>query len=306
MVMKSLSLVFLMAVLGVQCTEWQGVGEPCPGDVLSIRQVDNPGNIGDIYLVQAPDGTATLVDTGCPTTGESVLIPALEQFGVRRLKQIIITHQHTDHIGGLPALLADPEIDIGQILWAPIPDEFLAKYAPDEYRIELPFSKVALEMAARRDISVRELVLGESLDFGGGVTGKVIGMPRPTIEVPGYVNNNSVVFRLQYGDFSMLFTGDQQREEEEWLLGIGETIVSDVLKVGHHGGNGSTCPQFLDTVKPQVAMTTSPEWVATMPLVAEVTAMLKKRGIPYFPSWQFGTLTLWSNGNVFGIVLERK
>ena len=77
MVMKSLSLVFLMAVLGVQCAEWQGVGEPCPGNVLSIRQVDNPGNIGDIYLVQAPDGTATLVDTGCPTTGESVLIPAL-------------------------------------------------------------------------------------------------------------------------------------------------------------------------------------------------------------------------------------
>ena len=299
-----LLILLMVTATGLGAAEWKGLADSFPAAALKIRQVDNPGKIGDIYVIQAPDGKTTLVDTGWNSTGESVLIPALERFDIHHIDQVIITHQHDDHIGGLPALLADPELDVGQILWSPIPDEYLAKYAPAEYQNELPYSQAALAMAARRRIPVRALQLGETLDFGGGVTGEVLAVARPETQVRSYVNNNSVVFRLKHGDFSMLFVGDQEREEEEWLLASGAQIASDTLKVGHHGGNGSTCPHFLDAVNPKVAVVTSPEWVASMPLVVEVTGMLKERGIPYFRSWEYGTLTIWSDGKAFGIVLE--
>ena len=304
MALKLLLGIVMTTFLCLPAAEWQGVSAALPEASLRIRQVDNPDQIGDIYIIQAPDGTATLVDTGCANTAEDVLLPALAQFGVKRLAQVIISHQHDDHIGGLPALLADPEIEIGQILWSPIPPVTMAHLAPAEHRDELPYSIAAQALAARRGIPFREVHVGDVLDLGQGVSATVLAVARPDVNVPSYVNNNSIVFRLQHGDFSMLFTGDQCYEEEEWLLGTGAQVASDILKVGHHGGNRSTGAGFLDAVHPKVAVTTSPAWVATMASPAEVTAMLQARRIPYFRSWEYGTLTICSDGRGFHIVLK--
>lgn len=304
MAMKLLLNIVMTAFFCLPAAEWQGVGAALPEATLRIRQIDNPDQIGDIYIIQAPDGTTTLVDTGCANTAEDVLLPALQQFGVKRIAQVIISHQHDDHIGGLPALLADPEIEIDQILWSPIPPETMARLAPAEFRHELPYSTAAQALAARRGVPFRAVHVGEVLNFGEGVNATVLAIARPDVDVPSYVNNNSIVFRLQYGDFSMLFTGDQCYEEEEWLLETGAQVVSDILKIGHHGGNRSTSARFLDAVRPKVAVTTTPAWVATMPMPAEVTAMLQARRIPYFRSWEYGTLTICSDGKRFRIVLK--
>ena len=305
MAMRLLPPMMMTALLCMGGAAWQGVGEAFPAPSLRIRQIDNPQQIGDIYIIQAPDDTTTLVDTGYDNTAEDVLLPALARFGVRRIAQVIITHQHDDHIGGLAPLLADPEIEVGQILWSPIPAATMAKLAPAEYKNELPFSTAAMELAARRGIPVREVRLGETLNLGEGVSATVFGVARPDVEVPSYVNNNSIVFQLRHGDFTMLFTGDQCYEEEDWVMENSWPVASDILKIGHHGGNRSTSARFLDAVKSAVAVTTSPAWVAAMPMPTEVTAMLKARNIPYFRSWEYGTLTICSDGSRFRIVLDR-
>ena len=68
------------------------------------------------------------------------------------------------------------------------------------------------------------------------------------------VDNGSVVARVSYGARSFLLTGDLFAEGERWLIGSGQRLDSDVLKVGHHGSRSSTTQAFVDAVSPVVAV----------------------------------------------------
>jgi competence protein ComEC len=67
-------------------------------------------------------------------------------------------------------------------------------------------------------------------------------------------NANSVVLRLSYGNFAMLFTGDAEAETEAEILKAGGKVQAQVLKVGHHGSRYATSDEFLNAVKPQAAI----------------------------------------------------
>ena len=71
------------------------------------------------------------------------------------------------------------------------------------------------------------------------------------------LNNNSVVLRLVYGQVSFLLTGDIAAAGEEALLAQPEELRSTVLKVAHHGSDGSTTPALLEAVRPAVAVITA-------------------------------------------------
>lgn len=68
------------------------------------------------------------------------------------------------------------------------------------------------------------------------------------------INNNSLVFRLEYGRFRMLFTGDAGSEAEARILASRADLHADVLKVGHHGSAYSSAPEFIRAVAPSVAV----------------------------------------------------
>ena len=63
-----------------------------------------------------------------------------------------------------------------------------------------------------------------------------------------------MVLRFEYGDFSILFTGDIGFESEEALIYSGADIDADILKVGHHGSAYSTSSAFLERVSPETAV----------------------------------------------------
>jgi hypothetical protein len=73
------------------------------------------------------------------------------------------------------------------------------------------------------------------------------------------INGNSVTFKLVYGEFSMLFTGDHNEESEHDLLQMFrdsdrlEALRSDVLKVRHDGSRHSI-KAFFDAVNPVVSV----------------------------------------------------
>ena len=73
-------------------------------------------------------------------------------------------------------------------------------------------------------------------------------------EVTDGGNEDSVVLRLEYGDLSVLYTGDIGFESEEELIRAGALIDSDILKVGHHGSAYSTSYEFLESVSPDTAV----------------------------------------------------
>lgn len=72
------------------------------------------------------------------------------------------------------------------------------------------------------------------------------------------INNNSIVCKLYYKDFSILFTGDIEEEAEREILETYkenlEILNSTILKVAHHGSNTSTTQDFLNAVKPKIAL----------------------------------------------------
>ena len=72
------------------------------------------------------------------------------------------------------------------------------------------------------------------------------------------LNNNSLVCKLIYKNFSMLFTGDiEEIAEKEILRKYNNNLSllkSTVLKVAHHGSKTSSCIDFLNAVKPKIAL----------------------------------------------------
>ena len=68
---------------------------------------------------------------------------------------------------------------------------------------------------------------------------------------PDRENNNSVIVRIDYGDFSMLFTGDAEEEQRDWLVGNHPALLDvDVLKASHHGADNGVLDTWLNAVTP--------------------------------------------------------
>ena len=72
------------------------------------------------------------------------------------------------------------------------------------------------------------------------------------------LNNNSIVCKLNYKNFSMLFTGDIEEIAEQQILQTYKNNIkvlnSTVLKIAHHGSKTSSIPEFLKVINPKVAL----------------------------------------------------
>lgn len=223
-----------------------------PTHTLRITAID----VGqaDAILVQTPNGHALLVDAGgrlergAPTggvsvaeaVGERIVVPYLIRAGIHHLDVVLLSHPHGDHAGGIApvfrALGADIFADTAQV------------YAGHAYRD-------ALGVARERHIDVRTPRGGDIWHTGDGVTLRFYGPTLPLIVGSrSDINSNSLVFRIEYENFRMLFTGDAGAETEARLLRNGVDLHADVLKVGHHGSAYGTTPEFLDAVSPRIAV----------------------------------------------------
>lgn len=71
------------------------------------------------------------------------------------------------------------------------------------------------------------------------------------------MNNNSIVCKLVYRNFSMLFTGDIEEMAEKQIISKyknSKILHATVLKVAHHGSKTSSIQEFLELVKPKIAL----------------------------------------------------
>lgn len=206
---------------------------------------------GDSIFVASPDGRTLLIDGGGPVggtwstrassrgqfdVGEDVVSPYLWSRHLRRLDVVALTHAHSDHLGGLPAILRN--FRPGE-LW-------VGNNPPIKTYTEL------LREASALGIRVRTLHAGESFVFGGAE----IHVLAPAADyTPGVraENNDSLVLRLEYGETSALLEGDAEWPSEARMTAAGG-LSSTLLKVGHHGSRTSTTAQFLAAVAPAYAV----------------------------------------------------
>ena len=214
-----------------------------PGAML-IQAIDV--GQGDSLLLITPDGKTLLVDGGgfggaprlAPRNfdiGEQVVSPVLWARGIRRLDAVALSHAHSDHIGGLPAVLRNFR-----------PRELWVGNNPPS-----PAYRALLAEAAELHIRIRSFREGDAFPFGATrihVLAPLRGY-RPGAEP---ANNDSLVLHIAYGATSALLEGDAEHPIETGMLGE-QGLGSTFLKVGHHGSATSTTPEFLARVAPQWA-----------------------------------------------------
>ena len=194
---------------------------------------------GDATLVQTPSGHNILIDGGPDP------VPLLEELGKRlpswnrRIDLVVLSHPHSDHVGGLPAVLE--RYQVKTVLQGDTPH---SSPILDEWNQRLA------------DLGTKVKIAEAGQMFAAGsATLEVLNPPQPRLAgTRSDVDNNSVVVRLSYGKTSFLSTGDTWSEGEDLLLRTGTPLASTVLKVAHHGSQTSTTKAFVKAVGPRVAV----------------------------------------------------
>lgn len=208
--------------------------------ILSIGQAES-------ILIKMPDGSNMLIDGGGylqdngQDFGQRILAPALGGMYIQDINTIVATHNHPDHSGGLPFIIKN----------FPVKNFWSIKDVTSEIRMELN----------KKLIPERRVVAGDVIKFPGSLVITVLSPNKSSLlnntnNEKNEINENeqSLVFRLTYGKFSMIFCADAGFEAERTMLNSGAELKSTVLKVGHHGSKYSTSKEFLERVHPELAV----------------------------------------------------
>src|SRR5437016_14355428 len=111
-------------------------------------------------------------------------------------------------------------------------------------------------------------------------------------------NANSIVLRLDYGEFSMLLMGDAEAQTEDRLLGKDVDLKAQVIKIGHHGSKYATSESFLKRVQPEAAIISDGEWNRYGHPAQSVLDRLKAMNAKVFRTDLQGEISLTTHGKL--------
>ena len=258
---------------------WRTQPPPASGAELTIRILDVGPINGDSILISSPTGKTVLIDAGDTAKGKTV-VEALKRYNVQQLDYFIATHPHPDHLGGATEVFKAVKvlnvIDNGQPPSVPQPAATpkpaqSRKPAAAPRRANTPASlskfyddyKAALSTSGAHYETAKP---GTKYDLGGGALLTILAPSEPFFTKDkmstggNEANANSIVARLDYGSFSMLLAGDAEEQTEHRLLTKELDLQARVLKVPHHGSKYASSKDFLERVKPEVAIVSCGAW----------------------------------------------
>lgn len=248
-VISRLKLIFITLLLALVIVfSYQAINRYHPSRLsvtfISVGQ-------GDATLINFPGGKTMLVDAGgfyggTFDTGKCVVSPYLLHERIRKVDYLVLTHPEFDHYGGFEYILNNYEVG----------EFWITERGNTSVNIQH-----LLTLAKDRGVPIAIIsgdtpnlkINGTEIDFFHPQPSSHINNDEPYIS-PENVNNSSLVFRITYGDFSLLMTGDIEEETESYLVSKGENLHSSILKSPHHGSSTSSTPAFLSVVGPKVVV----------------------------------------------------
>lgn len=247
---KTKKIIYIVVILVIAIASVAGVnfdkifGE-LPGSFISTDKTSEASfkihfvdvGQGDCTLVTCNEATL-LIDAG-ENGHETDVLNYLRSQGIEKLDYIVATHQHSDHIGGLPEVL--DEFPTDNIIMPR-----LTKEQTPTNSTYTAFLK-AVKASGAKVISAKP-GLTYSL---GDATFEILG---PVTDDCEDINSMSAVTKITYGETSFLVTGDAEKDEEREIIENGADLDCDVLRVGHHGSSTSSSRDFLDAVTPEICV----------------------------------------------------
>ena len=278
------ALVWLMVAVVLAVVGWFAKDallgptvEPVSGDEVEIHFIDV--GQGDAALIRTAAGNV-LIDTSTGSA-EDQLKAYLDLMGVKDIEYAIFTHPDEDHIGGADMVLANYNVK----------------------HVILPDLVVSTAAYRNMDEGIKAEVGCVRISPEPDMTFKV-GEVKFTVLAPlddSYkdVNDHSVVLRMDYGETSILFTGDAEAASEKDMLeryGASDWLDCDILKVGHHGSKTSSSEAFLKEVTPDYAVISAGEGNRYEHPSPTTLDRLKALGIPYYRTDTQGNIVFSTTG----------
>lgn len=188
----------------------------------------------DSILIQS-DGEAMLVDAGNNEDG-TVLVNYLKELGINKLKYVIATHPHEDHIGGMDDIINNFTVE--------------TVLMPDVTHTTKTFEDV-LNAIDENHLSITIPSVGEQYAIGKA---KFVMIAPNGENDTSNLNDASIGFKLVNGNNTFLMCGDAEKTSEKEMLQNGLDLSAQVYKVSHHGSNTATSDEFLKAISPDYAI----------------------------------------------------
>ncbi|MCM0625266.1 MBL fold metallo-hydrolase [Lysinibacillus sp. OL1_EC] len=229
---------------------------------------------GDSILIESPSGKTMLIDGGVKGAGQQI-VSYLKELGINKLDIVVATHPDADHIGGLIPVLDNMTIeqfyDSGKVHTSQTFEEMLTRI--DEKNIPYHVPKIGDDIEFDKDVNVKVLNANDQATDN---------------------NDASIVLKMTYGNVSFLLTGDAGVALEKEMLQY--DVKATVLKAGHHGSNTSSSEEFIQAVKPKVAILSYGEDNKYGHPHAEVVDRLQAIGSKIYATADLGTITVSTDG----------
>lgn len=239
---------------------------------------------GDSILIKF-NGEAMLIDAGEKKESQKV-INFLKSKNVTRLKYVVATHPHSDHIGAMSDVLYAFEVE----------NVIMPKVTSTSKTFENLVTAIT-----DKNINVITPIKGDKYTLGDS-TFTILSPLRDEYED---LNDYSVVIRLLYGKSSFLFTGDAEILVEDDIMDNFTNLSSTVLKVPHHGSNSSSSSKFLETINPQISVISVGKNNTYDHPKKDVLKRVTEKSDYIYRTDENGDISLYTDGQTIDISMER-
>ena len=244
-------------------------------------------------MVDVGDNKKDKLGYGGSVALKMALAKAGVQEGVDKINTVIISHHHGDHLGNIKWLAGKYKVSNIYDNAMPNPSNAVSQWLITELRAGHYHNRV--------------LKAGDKVDLGKGYYFEVLA-PGDFLskQDKARFNNTSIVMKLHYGQFTMLFTGDAEAPVEDYLQQkYGSALKADVLKVGHHGSKTSSIYKFISKVQPQYALISCGNREIYNHPNKNVVGSLQHLGAKVLTTFEHGNITISTDGNGYEVRTER-
>ena len=282
--MRAFGLVLLVSLLLVSlcaCGDAQ-YSAVAPGEIrihfIDVGQADST-------LIRTSDAVILVDSGGTDPVRAEALMRYLRRLRIDTVDCLILTHPHTDHIGGAALLLQNFTVRECRMIGA--------------VTEEAAFGELLSALSAEGCL-VREAYCGQTESFGE-LTLSVLSPDAMSTES---LNDKSLVLRVSFHENTLLLPGDISAAKEEELLEIygAEGLQAGILKAAHHGSHLSSGEAFLDAVSPQYTVLSCAEGNEYGYPTSELLERFWQRGIRVLRTDLDGTVVFSGDGEGYQLL----